>query len=89
MKQQATGASVILSQANGTIAQTKRDGTTPHLSREFKQLRKGVPNNSKYLLGGNLNQTMQSNTVTSKTVEINSSNDNLYNSKLQTPNSKP
>ena len=83
MKRHATEALAILSHANGSITQTRRNDTMSYPSRDYKQLRSGVPKSSEYLFGDDLNQRVQAITKTSKTIKINlSSNantDSRYN----------
>ena len=55
----------------GSITQTRRDDTMPYLSRDYKQLRSGVPKNPEYLFGEDLNKRFQVNTKTSKTIKTN------------------
>ena len=49
----------ILSHANGSITQTRRDNTMPCLSCDYKNLRSEVPKSSEYLLGDDLNQRLK------------------------------
>ena len=48
MKRHATEALAIISHANGSITWTRRDNTMPCLSRDYKQLKSGVPKSSEY-----------------------------------------
>ena len=59
MKRHVTEALAILSHANGSITQTRRDNTMPCLSCDYKKLRSEVPKSSEYLLGDDLNQRLK------------------------------
>ena len=48
MKRYATEALAIISHANGSITQTRRDNTMSYFSCDYKQLKSGVPKSSKY-----------------------------------------
>ena len=73
----ATESLAILSQASGSITQTRRDVTMAYLCRYYKELGSGVPKSLEYLFGDDFNQKFQAITKTSKTMIINlSSNAN-------------
>ena len=61
----------ILSYANGSITKTRRDDAISYLSRDYKQLRSGVPKSSEYLFGDYLNQSVQAITKTCKNIKTN------------------
>ena len=50
MKRHATEDLAILSHANGSITQSRRDDTTSYLSCDYKQLRSGVQKSSEFKL---------------------------------------
>lgn len=73
----ATESLAILSQASGSITQTRRDVTMAYLCRYYKELGSGVPKSLEYLFGDDFNQKFQAITKTSKNMIINlSSNAN-------------
>ena len=69
MKRHAIETLTIFSRANGSITQTRRDHTVSYLSRDYKQLRSGVPESSEYLFGDDLYQRVQATTKSSKTTK--------------------
>ena len=56
LKANTTDALAILSCANQNILQTHKDDIMPSLSKEFRQLCKNVPKDSKLLFGDDINQ---------------------------------
>ena len=86
MKRHATEALSILSHANGSITQTRRDDTISYLRRDYKQLRSGIPRSSEYLFGDDLNQRVHAITKTPKTIKTNlSSNANTNSRYIKRP----